>query len=153
MATQSHLLNHKGPHPEPGHISVLTSLWQQIAAGFVNRLSPMAGGIIFETADISLDQIKDGLQTYLQVSNIRHTLAGNNVVDYSSPPGQNGRHFANDMFKCIFLNENIWISNMVSLKCVPWGLIDNMAALVQIKALCRPGEPMLTQFTNAYMQH
>ena len=25
----------------------------------------------------------------------------------SSPPGQNGRHFADDMFKCIFLNGNI----------------------------------------------
>ena len=42
----------------------------------------------------------------------------------SSPPGQNGRHFADNMFKCIFLNENIWISNKISLKNVPWGLID-----------------------------
>ena len=25
------------------------------------------------------------------------------------PPGQNGRHFADDIFKCIFLNENAWI--------------------------------------------
>ena len=75
-----------------------------------------------------------------------------------SPPGQNGRHFADDMFKRIFLNENIWISNKISLKYVPWGLIDNMAALVQIMAWRRPGhtplfEPMLTQFTDAYMRH
>ena len=76
----------------------------------------------------------------------------------SSPPGQNGRHFADDMFKRIFLNENIWILNKISLKYVPWGLIDNMSALVQIMAWRRPGykplfEPMLIQFTNAYMQH
>ena len=24
-------------------------------------------------------------------------------------PRQNGRHFADDIFKCIFLNENVWI--------------------------------------------
>ena len=62
------------------------------------------------------------------------------------------------MFKHIFLNENVRISNEISLKYVPWGLIDNMSALVQIMAWRRPGdkplsEPMLTQFTDAYMQH
>ena len=29
---------------------------------------------------------------------------------------------ADDIFKRIFLNENIWISNKISLKYVPWGL-------------------------------
>ena len=38
-------------------------------------------------------------------------------------PRQNGRHFADDIFNCIFLNENFWISN-ISLKCVPYGLIE-----------------------------
>ena len=37
-------------------------------------------------------------------------------------PRQNGHHLA-DIFKCIFFNENIWISNMISLKCVTYGLI------------------------------
>ena len=36
-------------------------------------------------------------------------------------PGQNGRHFADDMFKCIFLNENLWIPIEISLKFVPKG--------------------------------
>ena len=27
----------------------------------------------------------------------------------SSPPGQNGRHFANDSFRCIFVNEKFCI--------------------------------------------
>ena len=33
--------------------------------------------------------------------------------------------FADDSFICIFLNENSWISNEISLKYVPYGLIDN----------------------------
>ena len=36
------------------------------------------------------------------------------------PPGQNDRHFTGDMFKRIFLKENISISNKISLKCVLW---------------------------------
>ena len=36
--------------------------------------------------------------------------------------GQNGHHFAEDifnMFKCILLNENLWILDKISLKYVP----------------------------------
>ena len=32
---------------------------------------------------------------------------------------QNGRHFADIIFKCIFLNENFWIVNKFYLKYVP----------------------------------
>ena len=52
----------------------------------------------------------------------------------SSSPGQNGRHFADDSFKCIFLNENIWIAIKISLKFVPRGPMNNIPALVQIMA-------------------
>ena len=34
-------------------------------------------------------------------------------------PRQNGRHLADDMFKCIFLNEDVWIPIEISLKFVP----------------------------------
>ena len=34
-------------------------------------------------------------------------------------PRQNCRHFADDIFKCIFLNENVWISFKISMKFVP----------------------------------
>ena len=37
-----------------------------------------------------------------------------------------------NIFKCIFLNENVWISIKISLKVVPKGLINNIPALVQI---------------------
>ena len=36
----------------------------------------------------------------------------------SSPPGQNGDHFADDIFKCIFMNEKFCISIQISLKFV-----------------------------------
>ena len=49
-------------------------------------------------------------------------------------PIQNGRHFADDSFKCILLHENISISINVSLKFVPKGQINNISALDQIIA-------------------
>ena len=48
----------------------------------------------------------------------------------SSPPGQNGRHFADDNFKRIFVNEIFCISFRISLKFVPKGSVDN--TLVQV---------------------
>ena len=60
----------------------------------------------------------------------------------------NRRPFADDIFKCIFLNENEWISSRISLKFVPKVPINNIPALVQIMAWCRSGgkplsEPMM----------
>ena len=65
---------------------------------------------------------------------------------------------ADDIFKCIILNENVRISIKISFKFVPKGPIDNKSALVQVMAWRRTGdkplpEPMLTQFTDAYMRH
>ena len=62
-------------------------------------------------------------------------------------PRQNGRHFADDIFKCIFLNENVWIPIKISLKFVPKGSINNIPALVQIMAWCRPGDKPLSDPT------
>ena len=41
---------------------------------------------------------------------------------------QNGRHFPDDIFKWIFLNEIIWISIKISLRLVPTGRINNIPA-------------------------
>ena len=65
---------------------------------------------------------------------------------------------ADDTFKYKFVNEDILISIIISLKFVPKGSINNIPALVQIMAWCRPGdeplpEPMRTQFADAYMRH
>ena len=62
-------------------------------------------------------------------------------------PRQNGRHFPDAIFKCIFLNENIWISIRFSLKFVPEGPINNIPALVQIMAWRRPGDKPLSEPT------
>ena len=59
-------------------------------------------------------------------------------------PRQNGRHFTDDRFKHIFLNENVCISVEISLKCVPKGPMNNMPALVQIMAWRRPGDKPLS---------
>ena len=39
----------------------------------------------------------------------------------SAPPGQNGCHFADDIFRCIFMNERFCILIKISLKFVPKG--------------------------------
>ena len=41
---------------------------------------------------------------------------------------------ADDIFKCIFVNENDKISIQISRKFVPKGPIDNKQALVQVRA-------------------
>ena len=41
-------------------------------------------------------------------------------------PMQNGRHFADDTFKRILLNENVIISIKISLKFVPRGRINDV---------------------------
>ena len=87
-------------------------------------------------------------------SNPEHTQAdvmryGNYRCNFNTlKPRQNGRRFPDDIFKCIFSNENVWISIKISLKFVPKGPIDNFPALVQIMAWRRPGdkpwsEPMM----------
>ena len=44
-------------------------------------------------------------------------------------PRKNGRHFADDILKCIFVNENAWIPIEISFQ-VPKCPIDNIPALV-----------------------
>ena len=45
-----------------------------------------------------------------------------------------------DIFKCIFfLNENAWIAIKFSLTCIFNGAIDNIPAVIQIKAWRRQG--------------
>ena len=65
---------------------------------------------------------------------------------------------ADDIFKCIFVNEKFCILIRISLKFVPKGPINNKPALVQIMAWRWIGdkplsEPMPTRVTDAYMRH
>ena len=68
---------------------------------------------------------------------------------------QDGCYFADDVLKCIFLDENVWISLKILLNVVPMVPIDNIPALVQIMAWRRPGnkplsEPMLVLYRRIY---
>ena len=60
-------------------------------------------------------------------------------------PRQHGRHFADDIFQWIFLNENVWIPIKISLKFVPEGSMNDIPALVQIMAWRRPGDKPLSE--------
>ena len=67
-------------------------------------------------------------------------------------PRQNGRNIADDIFKRIFLNENVRIFIWILLKFVPKGPINNIPASIRIMAWRRPGdkplfEPMMVRLT------
>ena len=60
-------------------------------------------------------------------------------------PRQNGRHFPDHIFKCIFLNENVWTSLKTSLKFVPRVPINNIPALDQMMAWRHLGNKPLSE--------
>ena len=65
---------------------------------------------------------------------------------------------ADNIFNCIFLNENDRIPIQISQKYVPRSPIDNKPALVQVMAWHWTGdkplpETMMTQFIDTYMWH
>ena len=59
-------------------------------------------------------------------------------------PKQNGCPFADDIFNCILVSENVWISLEISLKFVLMVRINNILTLVQIMAWGRPGDKPLS---------
>ena len=60
-------------------------------------------------------------------------------------PRRNGRYFPDDIFKYIFLNENVWISIKIWLTFVLKGPINNIPTFVQIMAWCRLGDKPLSE--------
>ena len=88
--------------------------------------------------------------------NLNAGLAGLKLMQFNTlRPRQNGRHFADDIFKRIFLNENVWIPIKISLKFVPKGPINNIPALVQMMVWRRPGakplsEPMMVSLSPCH---
>ena len=94
--------------------------------------------------------------TLYKLSLLPNSLGQNQLN--SSSPGQNGRHFADDIFKCNFVNEKFCISIRISLKFVHKDPISHNQAFVWVMAWCRTGdkplpEPMLIQYIDAYMRH
>ena len=60
-------------------------------------------------------------------------------------PRGNEQHFADDIFKRIFFNENVWISIKISLKFVPKDPINNISTLVQIMVWRCSGDKPLSE--------
>ena len=67
------------------------------------------------------------------------------VINQYIEAGTKGRHFADDIFKCIFVNENPWISNKISLKFFPNVPINNIQGVAQIMAWRRSGAKPLSE--------
>ena len=90
------------------------------------------------------------------ISTQRVRCNGTSIANFSGAlfnvfgPSQNGRHFPNDIFKCIFPNENVWISTKISLKIVPYLPTDNKTALVQIMAWLPTGDSPLSETVMAF---
>ena len=72
----------------------------------------------------------------------------------SSPPRQNSRHFADDIFRCIFLYEKFCILIQISLKFLPKGPIDKESSLVQVMVWRRTGDkPLPDQCWHTSLTH
>ena len=69
-------------------------------------------------------------------------------------PRQDGCRFSDDILKSIVLNETVSMSIKISLKCVPKCPINNILALVQIRALRRPDDrPLSEQMLISSLMH
>ena len=93
-----------------------------------------AGVLLIELLGTNFSEIVIEIQTF-SLKKIRLKMR----------PRQNGRHFPDDIFKWIFLNENIWISIKISLTFIPRGPINNIPTLVQVMAWCQPGDKPLSE--------
>ena len=62
-----------------------------------------------------------------------------------SPLDKMAAILADDIFKCIFLNENDKIPIQISLKFVPGSPIDNKQTLIQVMAWCRISDKPLPE--------
>ena len=76
--------------------------------------------------------IGENCRFYITVSLPHQKIITSNYIRYTSThrslPGQNGRHFAKDILRCIFVNEKICI--LIKISQTPKGPIDNGSALV-----------------------
>ena len=68
-------------------------------------------------------------------------------------PRKNGRHFPDDIFKGIFLNENVCISIKISLQLVPRCPNNHIPALVQTMTWRRSGDKPLSDWTHDGVFH
>ena len=111
-----------------GRVGLCTRLWNYVRIHIAGLLSHFKRKLLSGDVHENLSHVSQG-------HCINNTLGAR----------QHGRHFPDDTFKWIFLNENVWSSIKISLKFVPQGQINNIPALVQIMAWRRPGDKPLSE--------
>ena len=92
--------------------------------------------------------IMDGVQKSTLVHDFEAYIYDDCLTKSNKQITQNSRHFADDIFKRILLNDNVQISINVSLKFVHKGPINNIPVLVQIMAWRRPDDKSQVIWTN-----
>ena len=100
-------------------------------AGLLTSIAIMSGYTLYNLYWNICIYLMNSINAHIYVNSLR--------------PKQNGRHFADDTFKHIFLNENVGITIKISLKFVHKDPINSMPALVQIMAWRRPGDKPLSE--------
>ena len=144
---------HPNPHFPETNAAYLISLGLELTEIVVSAFEhmfekPFSGSRGVDLSEIYCQEMvfpkpQNGVQTWRKFGALK-TLG----------PGQNGRYFADDVFKCIFLNENVWILVRISLKFVPNGPINSIPSLVQIMAWRRPGDkPLFEPMMVCLMTH
>ena len=96
---------------------------------------------------VSLAWISNHISVFVGVNylSMSYTPAINTQVINTLRPRQNEQHFADDIFKRIFFNENVWILIKISLKFVHKGPIYSIPALVKLMAWRRSGDKPLPE--------
>ena len=61
---------------------------------------------------------------------LKRLLSKISLLCYQTEASTKWTPFPNDIFKYIFMNDNVWIPINVSLKFVPKGPINNILALI-----------------------
>ena len=76
--------------------------------------------ILYDQDKLSTGDLSKGREAYMGPIRCKtaSTVYSRSLLN-SLRPRQNGRHFADHILKCIFLNENAWIPIKMSLKFVP----------------------------------
>ena len=111
-------------------LNPLQALWTN--GGVVKIWAHQPPPLCILDASIPLFDSDDHIQNKVRVNTMR--------------PKQSGIHFEDDIFKCIFLNENVWISLKTSPNFVPKVPINNIPALVEIIAIS--GRDLFTKTRN-----
>ena len=123
----------------PSHY--LNQCWIIVNCSLVNKFEWNQNTTIFIEENAFENGIWQMRATFSQHQCVKNQVPLHNTLG----PRLNERYFAEDIFKWIFLKENVPISIKISLKFVPKGPINNIPALVQIMAWRRPGDKPLSE--------